>query len=135
MPDRQDALGLMGREIHLEPLLLRRAGAALPDVGTVRVEHDDVPRSEQGTEIEAVVALARLACASPEIAEIPCRSGRLVLVISRRRVRPRLVPTPGRVVAICELDGRSGLVGIVACGENRSVGELVEESRRLPVRL
>src|SRR5215210_2544369 len=59
-------------------------------------------------------ALSQLSRGGAEVPEVAGRPGGLVLVVARSRPRPRLVPAPGRVVAVGELGVGAALVGVVA---------------------
>ncbi len=82
-------------------------------------------------EIEAVVALTRLAGAGTEVLEVPRSVGHMVVVVSGRRPCAGLVPAPGRVVAIPEVLGRTVRVRIVPCGEDGPADGVQELGRQL----
>ena len=68
--------------------------------------------------VVTVVPLARVARSHTEVVEVAGSARGMVLVISRARVRSRLVTSPAGLVAVLEIGVRSVRVGIVACGEN-----------------
>ena len=107
----------IGGKIRPEPLLLRRARAAAADGRAVRVERDQVPAAE----IEAVVALRRIARCGAEVLVVARRSRGLVLVVPGRRTGDPLHASPGRVVRRAELRERPVLVLDVAEREHRLI--------------
>src|SRR5205823_12539317 len=107
----------MRREISPEPLLLRRPGAHVE----VAVQRDDVP----GAEVEAVIALARLARRRTEVAEIARSSGGVVVVVAGNRPGAGLVPAPSRIVAVGVFGAGTVRVRIIARREH-GAGDRVE---------
>src|SRR6266566_7954293 len=79
VPRGHHALAARGRQICLEPLLLRRADIR-PEELVVAVQDDDVPRPE----IEAVVALAAVAGGGAEVAPRSGSVAERVVVIAER---------------------------------------------------
>src|SRR5439155_25459140 len=105
--------GLRGRgEVGLEPVVLLRAEVHRDVV----VESNDVP----GALVVTVVSLTDRARRSPEVGEVSSGPGGVVLVVTRRRMCPRFVPAPARVVAVLVVGVRAVLVSVVACGEDGS---------------
>src|SRR5207248_3790489 len=90
----EHALLPVGREVVLEPHVLRRAGAVRHEA-PVRVEHDDVP----GTEVETVIAKVTRAGAVAPVVPHATYVAVVVVVIAWRVVRACLVPAPRWVVA------------------------------------
>ena len=105
-------------EIGAQPLFLRRA-RGLRDVA---VEGDDVPVAQ----VVAVVALRGIARRRAEIAEVPRRAGRAVLVVAGDRPGARLVPAPRGVVAVGVIGARPAGIGVVARQEH-GAGDRVEQ--------
>src|SRR4029453_13214547 len=122
VPIGEDVLVPVGGEVRPQPTALRRGRAAAAEFRGVRVEHEDVPRPG----VVAVVAPGRIASSGTEVAVVALGSGRLVVVVAGRGPRPRLVPAPGRTVAIAELGSRPGRIGVVAEGDDRA-GDAVEQ--------
>src|SRR5206468_7088739 len=112
-----------GREVRLQPLLLHRAGPARHRGGVV--EHDDVPVV---TQVEAVVPLRRIARRRPEVAEVAARPHDVVFVVPDGRMRARLVPAPGRVVAVRVIRRAAARVHVVAQHED-APREVVQDLR------
>src|SRR5207249_3499315 len=89
VPVGESAARRVPGEIGTEPLLLRRARRR----GDVAVEGDDVPRPDG----VAVVPLPGVAREHAEVRVIRRRAGAVVLVIARRRARPRTRPAESTV--------------------------------------
>src|SRR5439155_27127718 len=83
-------------------------------------------------QVVAVIAQRRVARGGPEIAEVPGRTGRVVIVVPGRRPRPRLVTSPGRVVAIGVFRRGAVVVDVVPYRED-GPGDVVEQRGRLLV--
>src|SRR5205085_4576139 len=125
VPQREHALLGGGREVGLEPGLLRRAGGCR-DEARVAVQHDDVP----GAQVVAVVSLGRVSRGGAEVAEVPGRRGaRVVVVIADHGVGARLVAAPARIVTVLIGGGRPVGIGGVAQGED-GARNAVEQARR-----
>jgi hypothetical protein len=77
-------------------------------------------------QVVGVVAFIGVARGRAEVAKVARRTRRVVVVAARCRVRPRLVAAPAGVVAVLVLGGGSGVVGVVAGGEDRA-GDAVEQ--------
>jgi hypothetical protein len=114
----QDAACFAGREVAAQPGLLLSHGFALK----VAVERDQVP----GAEVEAVVALVRLAGPPAPIGVVGRGFGAAVFVVAGHGPTARLVPAPGEVVAALELGLGATPVGQVAEDED-SAGQAVEQ--------
>ena len=110
VPVGEDAVGLVRVQILLQPFHLRRAFAR----GRGAVQRDDVP----GAEVVAVVAEAGRSGILAEIGEVGTAFVGDEIVVSDRRTRPFLVPSPCRFVAVGEVLGRTGLVGVISGGEH-----------------
>src|SRR5207245_10726177 len=92
--------------------------------------HHDVPRAE----VDAVVALARIAGRGAEVVEVrDGRGARIVFVIADHRIRTGLVAAPGRVVTVLEVGGRAVGIGVVAEGEDGALGGVEHRRRGLVV--
>src|SRR5205823_12371598 len=90
-------------------------GACDPTAGraiAARVQHDDVPAAP----LVAVVALARVAGGSAEVAEVPGRARGGVLAVAGRGHGPGPEGAPERVVPLRELGRGAVLVDVVAQG-------------------
>src|SRR5438876_9333066 len=125
VPHRQGALASMGREVGLEPLLLRRTHRC-GDPVVVAVQYDDVPRAD----VVAVIAPGGgVAGGGAEIAEIPRGAGaRVVVAVAGRGERARLVSPPAGIVAALVLRRRAVGVRGVAQGEDRPGNRVEQES-------
>src|SRR5260221_13100188 len=120
--------GMLG-EILLQPCILGRAGGTAPQArcGAICVQRNDVPDSE----IKAVVTPFRRSRLYAPIVEIGRAVFRTVeLVIAGRWVRSILEASPGFVVAILELLGRTLFIPQVACWENLAGNVLDQFCRR-----
>src|SRR2546430_2426441 len=117
VPQREYALLGGGREVGLEPGLLRRARGCR-DEARVAVQHDDVP----GAQVVAVVSLGGVACGRPEVAEVSGRRGaRVVVVIAGHGVGARLVAAPAQIVTGLLVCGRPAWIGGVAYDQGASL--------------
>ena len=65
-----------------------------------------------------LVALVRISRSSAEEAEVSRSVRRLVLIVSHAGIGPDLVSPPRRIVAVVELGGDAGGVGVVASSEH-----------------
>src|SRR5205085_12538780 len=111
------------REVRAQPLFLRRAASAAANLAAVRVERDQMPRSD----VERVVSLRGVAGCRAEVGEVACAltrrvavctAGRVVLVVSGCRVGDRLYSAPGGVVRLRKRTGAVAPVLVVADGED-----------------
>src|SRR5918994_6238697 len=81
-----------------------------------RVQRDDVPV----TQVVGVVAFGWVARCRAKVAEVARSTRRVVFVVARRGLCPRLMAAPGGIVAVSELGCCAGLVGVVSGGEDRA---------------
>ncbi len=116
MPDRHRAPGARGRQITGQPSTLVGVRTATADHGTRRVEDDDVP----GPKVVRVPARTIRSGRRPEVAEVAGQSGTQVVMVARRRPGPVDEAAPARVVAVPELRGGSGRIGVVTGREDRA---------------
>src|SRR5207247_668829 len=126
MPVGQGTVRRVGREVGAEPLDLCRGGGSRHERWAAAVQYDDVP----GAEVVAVVALLGVAGGRAEIAEVAARVGRLVVQVTGRRLRARLVPPPGQAVTGGVLRGGAVVVGVVAVGEDGARNRVEQAGRR-----
>src|SRR5918994_4199024 len=103
-------------EVLLKPPHLGGARTATDlSLSTVAVEGDYVP----GPKVVGVVALIGVSCGLPEVVEVSSCPFGFVLVVPRDGSGALLELSPGRLVALLEVLGRSVRVGVVAQGEHR----------------
>src|SRR5919199_1796657 len=96
VPVGEDALGLGGGQVDLEPLLHGRAAGTAAHRLARAVEGDQMP----GPEVEAVVAAGGVAGRRPEVAVVPGRLGIDVVVVPGDRPGADQGPSPGRGVTV-----------------------------------
>ena len=129
MERREHAPFRGGREVGLEPNLLGRSHCGGHEA-RIAVQHHDVPRAE----VDAVVALGRIAGRGAEVVEVrDGRGARIVFVIADHRIRTGLVAAPGRVVTVLEVGGRAVGIGVVAQGEDGALRGVEHRRRGLVV--
>src|SRR5688572_2259204 len=116
VPVRHHTGARMRGQVGPQPAFLRRPHPAAADLGAVRVQRVHAP----GASVIGIPAPVRVAGRRSEVAEVPRRAGRLVLVVARCGARPRRMPAPARPVAGAELPERAAFVGVVAGGEDGS---------------
>src|SRR5688572_8817246 len=95
MPVGQRAAPGARREVGPQPLLLSGAGGH----ADAAVQRNDVPIAE----VVAVVSPAGRTRVGAEVGIVWGGARRVVLVVPRRRTRARLVPAPGRLIAVREV--------------------------------
>src|SRR4051812_22201457 len=86
-----------------------------------------MPRAQ----LEAVVAATFRPGVFGKVIEVGRSAGGAVIVVAGRWPGARLVSAPGWVVAISELLGRAGSVGVVAKRKNRSFDPIEQPRGRL----
>src|SRR6185436_11591731 len=118
-----------GGQVGLEPNLLDRAECGGHEA-RIAVQHHDVPRAE----VEAVVALGRIAGRGSEVVEVrDGRGARIVFTIADHRIRAGLVAAPGWVVTVLEVRGRAVWIRVVAEGEDGALHGVEYRRRGLVV--
>src|SRR5687767_9407343 len=117
----------MRRQVRPQPLFLRRPGLATANRYTIAVNYNDVPTAQ----IIAVIAGRWI---TPRRAEVTKISGGIqgrVVMVARRRTRPREMTPPGGVVAIRKLARRPEVVHIIPQGENCAGDSIKQLGSRL----
>src|SRR5437870_5803731 len=126
VPVGERALGAVSCQVGLEPPALRAREIATSDRPTVRVQRDEMPR----TDVIAVVAAVVGTSPGAEVPEVPlCASG-VVLVVAGRRVELGPETTPGRCERPLEVAERAVLVLVVAQEEDPGQLGVHEQIRR-----
>src|SRR5256886_2794422 len=122
VPHGERALGGVGREVGLEPLLLGRASGG----GDAAVEHHDVPTSQ----IVAVVELSRVARGGSEILGVGGGPGAEPLHVADGGTGARLVTTPRGAIAVDEVRRTAAAAQDVVTHREDAAGDVVENGRR-----
>ena len=108
------ARGWVRLQIRAQPFFLRRAGLAPTYLGALTIEDDNVPRAE----VITVIALLWITGIRAKIIKIGSSAAGVKLVVTGCRTSASFLSPPGRVVALGELLGGAGVIGVVTRGEN-----------------
>ena len=93
MPIRQGTQVGVRCQVRLQPLFLRRTGAATAHLAAVRVQDDDVPCAD----IITIVPRRRIARRGAEVTEVPTGARHLVFMVAHSRTDDTPGSSPARV--------------------------------------